>query len=85
MDPTEILESAGGVLLRRDVVAASATDSDIRRGIRSGRMVRLERGLLAVAGAEAEFVSAGLARSLLTCASAAPHYGSSRFVVNVLP
>lgn len=75
MDPTEILTSAGGVLLRRDVAAAGATETDIRRAIRAGHVVRLERGLLAVSGADPELVEAGLARSLLTCASAARHYG----------
>ena len=75
MDPTDILTSRGGVLLRRDVVAAGATETDIRRAIRSGRMVRLQRGLLAVPGADPELVGAGLAGSLLTCTSAAPKYG----------
>lgn len=75
MDPSEILKSAGGVLLRRDVTAAGATETDINRAIRGGQVVRLGRGLLAVPGADAELVGAGLARSLLTCASAARHYG----------
>jgi len=75
MEPAEILKSAGGVLLRRDVIAAGATDTDIRRAFRSGHVVRLERGLLALPGADAELVAAGLARSLLTCASAAAQYG----------
>lgn len=75
MDPSEILKSAGGVLLRRDVTAAGATETDINRAIRGGQVVRLGRGLLAVPDADAELVGAGLARSLLTCASAAPHYG----------
>lgn len=72
MDPTEILKAAGGVLLTRDVLAAGATELGIRLAVRSGGVVRLERGLLAVAGADPEFVAAGRARGLLTCVSAAP-------------
>jgi very-short-patch-repair endonuclease len=75
MDPTEILRSAGGVLLRRDVLAAGATDTELRRAVRSGQVLRLDRGLLAVAEADAELVAAGRARGLITCVSAAPTYG----------
>jgi very-short-patch-repair endonuclease len=71
----EILQSAGGVLLRRDLLAAGATDTDLRRAVRSGQVLRLERGLLAVADANAELVAAGRARGFLTCVSAAPVYG----------
>ena len=74
MDPSEILKSAGGVLLRRDLAAAGAAETDIRRAIRDGHVLQVERGLLAVPGADTELVGAGRARSLLTCASAAPHY-----------
>ncbi|HYH76206.1 MAG TPA: type IV toxin-antitoxin system AbiEi family antitoxin domain-containing protein, partial [Arthrobacter sp.] len=48
MNPTEILRSAGGVLLTRDVLASGATETDLRRAVRSGEVVRLERGLLAL-------------------------------------
>jgi very-short-patch-repair endonuclease len=75
MDPLEILQSAGGVLLRRDLLAAGATDTDLRRAVRCGQLLRLERGLLAVADANTELVAAGRARGLLTCLSAAPVYG----------
>jgi hypothetical protein len=75
MDPTEILRSAGGVLLRRDVLAAGATDTELRRAVRTGQVLRLDRGLLAVADADAELVAAGRARGLITCVSAAPVYG----------
>lgn len=75
MEPADILKSAGGVLLRRDVAAAGATETDINRAIRTGSVVRLERGLLAAPDAGPDLVAAGRARSLLTCASAASHYG----------
>ena len=75
MDPIYILESAGGVLLRRDVLAAGGTETELRRAIRSGSVVRLQHGLLAVPGADAELVAAGLASGLVTCTSAAPKYG----------
>ncbi|MFF2345984.1 type IV toxin-antitoxin system AbiEi family antitoxin domain-containing protein [Pseudarthrobacter sp. NPDC058119] len=75
MEPADILKSAGGVLLRRDVAAAGATERDINRAIRTGSVVRLERGLLAAPDAGPDVVAAGRVRSLLTCASAASHYG----------
>lgn len=75
MDVTEIITSAGGVLLRRDVLAEGGTETGLRRAIRSGSVVRLGQGLLAVPGADPEFVAAGRVRGLLTCASAAPKYG----------
>lgn len=63
------------MLLRRDVLAAGATDVDLRRAVRTGQVVRLERGLLAVPDADSELVLAGQAHGLLTCVSAAPMYG----------
>lgn len=74
MDPTEILRAAGGVLLRRDVLAAGATDVGLRRAVRAGQILKPDRGLLAVADADSELVAAGRARGLLTCVSAAPMY-----------
>jgi very-short-patch-repair endonuclease len=74
MDPADILKSAGGVLLTRDVLARGSSEAGIRRAIRQGDVVRLERGLLAVAGADPELVAAGRSRGLLTCASAAPRF-----------
>jgi very-short-patch-repair endonuclease len=75
MDATQILRSAGGVLLTRDVLAAGATETGLRRAVRSGDVIRLERGLVAVAGADPELLAAGLARGLITCVSAAPMFG----------
>ncbi|GAB5078973.1 DUF559 domain-containing protein [Arthrobacter sp. AD-310] len=75
MDPTEILRTAGGVLLRRDVSAAGATDVGLRRAVRDGQILKLDRGLLALADADTDLVAAGRARGLLTCVSAAPMYG----------
>ena len=75
MDPMEILRSAGGVLLRRDVLAAGATETELRQAVRSGYVLQPDRGLLAMAGADPELVAAGIAHGLLTCASAAPKYG----------
>lgn len=63
------------MLLRRDVLAAGATDVDLRRAVRTGQVVRLERGLLAVPDADSELVLAGQAHGLLTCVSAARMYG----------
>ena len=74
MDPTDILKSAGGVLLTRDVLARGSSEAGIRRAIRHGDVVRVERGLLAVTGADPELVAAGRSRGLLTCASAAPRF-----------
>src|SRR3990170_3559909 len=57
MDPSDIIKSAGGVLLTRDVLSRGATDSGIRAAIRCGDVVRVERGLLAVSGADPELVA----------------------------
>ncbi|WP_457973296.1 endonuclease domain-containing protein [Arthrobacter sp. D1-17] len=75
MDPADIIKSAGGVLLTRDVLARGGTGSGIRAAIRSGDVVRVERGLLAASGADPELVAAGRSRGLLTCVSAAPRFG----------
>lgn len=75
MDPEAILQAAGGVLRTRELLTAGATELGIRRAVRSGGVVRLERGLLAVPGADPEFMAAGRARGLLTCVSAAPKFG----------
>ncbi|MFJ5699369.1 endonuclease domain-containing protein [Arthrobacter sp. NPDC093139] len=75
MDPSDIINSAGGVLLTRDVLSRGATESGIRAAIRCGDVVRVERGLLAVSGADPELVAAGRSRGLLTCVSAAPRFG----------
>jgi very-short-patch-repair endonuclease len=74
MDPADIIVSAGGVLLTRDVLARGASEAGIRRAIRHGDVVRVERGLLAVAGADPELVAAGRSRGLITCVSAAPRF-----------
>lgn len=75
MDPADIIKSAGGVLLTRDVLSRGATESGIRAAVRSGDVVRVERGLLAASGADPELVAAGRSRGLLTCVSAAPRFG----------
>jgi very-short-patch-repair endonuclease len=75
VDPSRIIKSAGGVLLTRDVLARGGSETAIRRAVRSGAVWRVERGLLAVAGADPELVAAGRARGLLTCLSAAPRFG----------
>lgn len=85
MDPAEIMRAAGGVLLRRDVMAAGATDVALRRAVCDGQVLRLERGLLAVADADPELVRAGRARGLLTCVSAAPKYRLWQLRPPVLP
>jgi hypothetical protein len=75
MDPADIIKSAGGVLLTRDVLARGATESAIRAAVRCGDVVRVERGLLAASGADPDLVAAGRSRGLLTCVSAAPRFG----------
>jgi very-short-patch-repair endonuclease len=75
VDPSQIIKSAGGVLLTRDVLARGSSETAIRSAVRSGVLWRVERGLLAVAGADPELVAAGRARGLLTCLSAAGRFG----------
>jgi very-short-patch-repair endonuclease len=74
VDPSRIIKAAGGVLLTRDVVAKGATEAGIRLAVRSGAVWRVERGLLAVPGADPELVAAGRSRGLLTCVSAAQRF-----------
>ncbi|WP_427128748.1 endonuclease domain-containing protein [Pseudarthrobacter sp. S9] len=75
MDPVQILSSVGGVALSRAVVAGGANESAIRSAVRDGSVVRLERGVLALPGADPELIAAKRSRALLTCVSAAPRFG----------
>ena len=74
MDPVQILASVGGVALTRALLARGAGESAIRSAVRGGAVVRLERGLLALPGADPELVAAKRSRALLTCISAAPRF-----------
>ncbi|MCU1519763.1 MAG: hypothetical protein JWN19_148 [Arthrobacter sp.] len=74
MDPVHILGSLGGVALTRSLVARGAGETAIRGAVRSGAVIRLERGLLALPGADPELVAAKQSRALLTCISAAPRF-----------
>jgi very-short-patch-repair endonuclease len=74
VDPSHIIKAAGGVLLTRDVLARGGTEAGVRLAVRSGAVWRVERGLLAVPGADPELVAAGRSRGLLTCVSAAQRY-----------
>lgn len=71
----QIIGAGGGVVLTRAVVAGGATDAAIRGAVRRGEVLRLERGVLALPGADPELVAAKQARALLTCVSAAPRFG----------
>lgn len=75
MDPVQIIRAGGGVALTRAVVAGGATDAAIRRAVGRGDVLRLERGVLALPGADPELMAAKQARALLTCVSAAPRFG----------
>jgi very-short-patch-repair endonuclease len=75
MEPTEILRAAGGVAPTGLLVAHGIGDAVIRSAIRNQRILRLERGLLAVHGADPEYVAARRSRALLTCISACKRYG----------
>lgn len=61
--------------MTRAVLARGAGESAIRSAVQRGEVLRPERGVLALPGADPEFVAARRARALLTCASAAPRYG----------
>jgi very-short-patch-repair endonuclease len=74
MDPVQILLSQGGVALTRAVIARGAGEPAVRRAVRSGEILRVERGVLALPGADPELVAAKQSRALLTCASAAPRF-----------
>lgn len=75
MDPVHVLLSLGGAALTRSVLAGGAGEQDLRRAVRGGQILRVERGVLALPGADPELVAATQSRALLTCVSAAPRYG----------
>ncbi len=75
MELTEILRGAGGVAPTSLLIANGVGDPVIRTAVRRQRIVRLERGLLALPGADPEFVAARRSRALLTCVSACKRYG----------
>ena len=75
MEPTEILRVEGVVAPTSLLIANGIGSPAIRTSIRNQRILRLERGLLALPGADPEFVAARRSRALLTCISAGKRYG----------
>ena len=73
-DIVQLLQRAGGC--ERTVrLGLSPRAPEIRRGLDSGRVVRVARGLLALPGAPDAVVSARAAGAALTCVSALDAYG----------
>lgn len=69
------LQSVGGVARTSALLSSGFSERDLERGVRSGALVRVRRGVLALPDAPPEFVRAIAAGARLTCLSAATHYG----------
>ena len=74
MDVSRALELCGGAARRPALARLGIDDAALRRAVRGG-MLQPARGLYALPTASADLIGLLLNRQLLTCASAAPHYG----------
>lgn len=74
MDVTRAIQVCAGAARRPALARLGIDDASLRRAVRSGQLLQVDRGLFAVPSAPAEFVGLLRNRELLTCASAAPHY-----------
>jgi len=75
MDVRGALERCGGAARRPVLRGLGVDDAALRRAVRAGVLLQPDRGLYALPTAPAEFVDLVRNRELLTCASAASHYG----------
>ncbi|MFB9821437.1 endonuclease domain-containing protein [Arthrobacter ramosus] len=75
MDLITALRARGGVAMRRDLLNAGVGAWQLRTAARRGGVVVPYRGVVALAGAPPEFAEAFRYGGVLTCISAAPHYG----------
>jgi len=74
MEPEAALRIMGGVSRKSQLQALDVSESALRLALRTGNILRVDRGVLALPGAAPEFIAAATARSLLTCVSAANYY-----------
>ena len=74
MDVSKALELCGGAARRPALARLGVDDASLRRAVRAG-ILQPARGLYALPTAAPEIVATLRNRELLTCVSAAPHYG----------
>ncbi|HEX9230126.1 MAG TPA: type IV toxin-antitoxin system AbiEi family antitoxin domain-containing protein [Arthrobacter sp.] len=75
MDLTSYLKYAGSVARTATLLQAGFSERTVRNAVSAGDVVRLRHGIVALAGAAPDLVTAVLANGLLCCASAAPYQG----------
>lgn len=75
MDAVTALALAGSVARTNRLVEQGVTHREIARQVRSGTVIRVRQGVLALPEAPQDLVTATLHAGRLTCASAARHYG----------
>lgn len=75
MDLTAALRARGGTATRRDLLKAGVGSWQLRTAAQRNGVIRPYRGVVALAGAPPELAEAYRHGGILTCISAAPHYG----------
>lgn len=75
MDVAEVLRGAGSVARTRTLLERGVGRGQLARGVAAGELLRLRRGVIALPDASPAFTAAVMNNGLLTCASAAEHYG----------
>ncbi|WP_242702032.1 type IV toxin-antitoxin system AbiEi family antitoxin domain-containing protein [Arthrobacter cavernae] len=75
MDISSFMAGRGGVARRSTLLAAGITKADIASALNAGKVLRLRRGIYAVPEGSKDIRRAQSCNALLTCLSAAPHYG----------
>lgn len=75
MDPSQALHRVGGAAPVRTLRQRGISRRAIDAAVSSGSVIKVRRGILAVPGAAADFVSAVTHNGRLTCVSAASHFG----------
>ncbi len=75
MDVVETLRAAGTVARTKTLLERGVTKRALASSLDSGLVLRPQRGVLALPDAIPEFTAAVLHNGLVTCSSAAEHYG----------
>lgn len=75
MGPPEVLRQLGSVARTHALLERGVGRRQLAHEVAAGRIIRLRQGVLALPDAPADLAAAYLNNGLLTCASAAKHYG----------
>ncbi|MFI5084914.1 MAG: hypothetical protein ACHP7K_03180 [Actinomycetales bacterium] len=70
-----LVQSFGGAAHALALLEAGTTKRRLSAAVAGGRLIRPGRGVYMIPGAAADVVQARIQRALLTCSSAAEHYG----------